>query len=57
MKTASSPLINLLESENEYAMVDTFTFTLADGTVIVYTSGDPPSSGLPLGDESEATLT
>lgn len=57
MKTASAGLIELLASAQEFVMVDTYTFTLADGTTLVLTSGDPPSSGLPLGSEDEATLT
>lgn len=56
MKTASAGLIELLASRNEYTMVDTYTFTLVDGTVMVFTSGDPPSS-YALGSEDEATLT
>lgn len=41
MKPASGTLLTLLASKNEYVMIETYTFTLVDGTVIVYTLGDP----------------
>lgn len=56
MKTASAGLIELLSTAQEFIMVDTYTFTLIDGTVLVFVSGDPPSGYL-LGSENTVDLT
>jgi len=41
MKSASAALIALLAASKEYAMTETYTFTLIDGSTLVYTVGDP----------------
>lgn len=40
MKTASAPLITLLNSSAQFLMADLFTLTLPSGTVLRYTSAD-----------------
>ncbi len=40
MKSASAPLIELLDSGRPFMMADCYTFTLASGTVLRYTSFD-----------------
>ncbi len=40
MKTASPALINLLNTSQQFAMADLYTFTLASGTVYRYTNAD-----------------
>lgn len=39
MKSASADLINLLANSKQFVMTEVYTFTLADGTVLVYASG------------------
>ncbi len=41
MKTASGTLVTLLATSNQFYMTETYTFTLADGSTLVYTNGDP----------------
>jgi len=40
MKTASAGLIALLAAQNQFVCADLYTFTLADGTIVRYTSAD-----------------
>lgn len=47
MKTASDTLIAFLASGKAMVMWDTFTFTLADGTVLAYSTRDPDAPALP----------
>jgi uncharacterized phage protein (TIGR02218 family) len=42
MKTATAPLITLLNSNLQLAYADLFTFTFLDGTSLRYTSADKP---------------
>lgn len=44
MKTATAPLIALLNSGLQLAYADLFTFTFLDGTALRYTSADKPVS-------------
>lgn len=48
MKAASDNLIAFLASGKAFVMWDTFTFTLADGTELVYTTRDPDAPPLPV---------
>lgn len=43
MKAASSDLISLLANFNQFVMTETYTFTMADGSQIVYQQGDTPN--------------
>lgn len=47
MKEASESLIAFLESGKAMVMWDTFTFTLADGTVLTYSTRDQDAPALP----------
>lgn len=40
MKTASAGLINLLANSNEFCMWEVYTITLADGSVMTWTSAE-----------------
>lgn len=42
MKTASAPLIALLATTRQFYMTETYTFTLADGSVLTWTLGEGP---------------
>lgn len=40
MKTATATLITMLATSKEFVMVETYVFTLSDGTTLTYTSAD-----------------
>ncbi len=44
MKTASGTLITMLATSKQFVMTETFTFTLVDGTVLTFVSGDLPNN-------------
>lgn len=57
MKSASAALVALLAGQRRYAMWETYTFTLADGTRLVYTTEAPASpSLLPASNEPTANV-
>lgn len=56
MKAASADLIALLAGSNQYAMKETYTFTLIDGTTLVYTLGDPDNGTRDDPDEPQAPI-
>lgn len=43
MKTASGTLITMLATSKEFVMRETFEYTLVDGTVLTFSSGDLPN--------------
>lgn len=57
MKNASANLITLLASSRELIMIDVYTFTLADGTVIELIDGDEANGTGAATDEFEPELT
>ncbi len=57
MKSASSSLIALLENSNQFVMVETYTFTLASGQVLVFTSGDQPNGFAVSANQPVASIT
>lgn len=56
MKAASADLIAMLATSKTFYMVETYTFTLADGTVLVFTSGDVVPSSTVSGSEPQAPI-
>lgn len=56
MKSASGDLITLLATSSQFVMVDTYTFTLADGTVLTWTSGDSTNGFEVSSNELQANL-
>ncbi len=59
MKPADPDLIDLLANSNTLVMWEVYTITLADGTVLTWTSNDVggTAAGPALGTETAATLT
>ncbi len=56
MKTASAGLIALLGNSNVYFMRETYTFTLVDGTVLTYTTGEATGTSAVSANEPVAQL-
>lgn len=57
MKAADPALIALLDSGDPFVMWEVYTITLADGTVLTWSTTELPPEGLPAPSESEVTLT
>lgn len=56
MKSATSTLITMLATSKQFVMTETYTFTLADGTTIVYTAGDLPNGFKVSNNEPQAPI-
>lgn len=47
MKSANATLITFLATSKQAVMTETYEFTLLDGTVLTFTTGDPLGNFVP----------
>lgn len=56
MKTAAAQLIVMLATSKQFYMTETYTFTLSDGSVLIYHNGETTTGYRTTGNEPQAPI-